>query len=232
MRFLTLPALLVLVAACSSGSGSAEPDEAASSAPATTAPSTTAPAPPTTTAPEVAGVALVPTPARAIRRCERFRRLAPACPYLVPEAPFDPSSILFQADSYGGPPGGDDWTFTLGWGAEHPGAPERDRPPALVHVVAAAGDLARRRLAGSAKSRDGLLAERRRGFLLLGRVIWAGRRGTLVLAPPYPRGGIEGNHLVFEWRQNRSTYRLSVHGWEPFSEVPAVLRAMVGSLPP
>lgn len=232
MRRLTLPALLVFVAACSGGSSSAEPEEPVMSAPATTAPATTAPTTPTTTAGEVAGVALVPTPARAIRRCERFRQLAPACPYLVPEAPFDPSSILYQADSYGGPPGGDDWTFTLGWGAEHPGAPERDRPPALVHVVATAGDLPRRRLAGRRQPRDGLLAERGRGFLLLGRVTWAGRRGTLVIAPPYPRGGIEGNHLVFEWRQSGSTYRLSVHGWEPFSEVPVVLKAVVGSLPP
>ena len=226
MRRLTLPALLVLVAACSGGSNSAEPAKPTTSAPTTTAPSAT------TTVREVAGIELVPTPARAVRRCERFRRLAPACPYVVPAAPFDPSSILYAADSYGGAPGGEDWTFTLGWGAEHPGEPALDRPPALVHVVATAGDLPRRPLAGLAKPRDGLLAKRRRGFLLLDRVSWAGRSGALVLAPPYPRGGIEGNHLVFEWRANGSTYRLSVHAWEPFSEVPDVLKEVVESLPP
>lgn len=231
MRRLTLPALLALLAACSNGSGSAGPEASTTTEPTTSAPTTTAPSG-TTTAREVAGIELVPTPPRAVRRCERFRRLAPACPYLVPAAPFDPSSILFAADSYGGAPGGEDWTFTLSWGAEHPGEPALDRPPALVHVVATAGDLPRRPLAGPAKARDGLLAKGRRGFLPLGRVTWAGRGGTLVLAPPYPRGGIEGNHLVFEWRANGSTYRLSVHAWEPFSEVPAVLRAVVGSLPP
>lgn len=95
-----------------------------------------------------------------------------------------------------------------------------------------AGDLRRHRLAGSTEPRDGLLAKRRRGFVLLGRVTWAGRRGVLVLAPPYPRGGIEGNHVVFEWHEEGSTYRLSLHAWEPFSEVPDVLEAVVESLPP
>jgi hypothetical protein len=226
MRRLMLLALLALLAACSGGSGSAGSGESTSGSLPTTAPS------PTPTPREVSGIALVPTPTQAVRRCERYRALAPACPYLVPDAPFDPSSLLYGADSYGGPPGGDDWTFTLGWGGEHPGKPERDRPPSLVHVVAMAGDLPRQPLAGSAEPRDGLLAERRRGFLLLGRVNWAGRGGVLVLGPPYPRGGIEGNHLIFGWREEGSTYRLSLHAWEPFSEVPDVLRAVVESLPP
>jgi hypothetical protein len=97
-------------------------------------------------------------------------------------------------------------------------------------VVAAggrAGGPAPRRVA----LRDGLLEERRRAYLSLGRATWAGRRGELLLAPPFPRGGIEANHLVFRWRDGDAARRVSLHGWEPFTEVRPVLRAVVESIP-
>jgi hypothetical protein len=226
LRHPVILALLLLPAACSGGSESGEPT---SSVPTEATPATKAPQ--TTTAEQEAGaVALVPTPAQALRRCRRFPVLAPACPSRVPEAPFDPASPIYAADSYGGPPGGPDWTFTLGWGGEHPGEPERDRPPALVHVVIWAGDLPRPEPPRRVPVRDGVLDRSRPRPLFLGRETWNGHRGVLLLMPSYPRGGIEGNHLVFRWGEDGTTYRVSVHAWEPFTEVPAVLRDVVESL--
>lgn len=220
-----------MLAACTGESGAPEPEAATSSEPAPTAPTTT-PSPTTTAEAEGEGVELMSTPERALGRCRRFPVLEPACPTMVPAAPFDPASPIYAADSYGGAPGGQDWTFTLGWGGEHPGEPERDRPPTLVHVVVWAGDLPRPHPSRRIAVRDGLLDEARLRPLFLGRVTWSGRRGVLLLAPAYPRGGIEGNHLVFRWGEAGVTYRVSVHAWEPFTEVPAVLRGVVGSLPP
>lgn len=193
---------------------------------------TTQPPPPTTTeADEPEPVGLVAIPARALRECQRLRALRPACPELVPEAPYDPASPVFVARSRRGIPHLGLHGFELQWGAEHPGAPELDRPPATVHLVVSEGwgvllDLRRRRV------RDGLLELPRRAPISLGRVRWAGKRGDLVLTPPFPRGGIEANHLLFTWQEGRTVYGVSLHGWEPFTEMPGVLRSVVASIPP
>jgi hypothetical protein len=193
---------------------------------------TTEPPPATTTvADEPEPVALVTLPARALRECRRLRALRPACPELVPEAPYDPASPVFVARSRRGIPYLGLHGFELQWGAEHPGAPELDRPPATVHLVVSEGwgvllDLRRGRV------RDGLLELRRRAPISLGGVRWAGKRGDLVLIPPFPRGGIEANHLLFTWQEGRTVYGVSLHGWEPFTEVPGVLRSVVASIPP
>jgi hypothetical protein len=192
---------------------------------------TTEPPPATTTeADEPEPVALVALPARALRECRRLRALRPACPELVPEAPYDPASPVFVARSRRGISHLGLRGFELQWGAEHPGAPELDRPPATVHLVVSEGwgvllDLRRGHV------RDGLLEQRRRAPISLGRVRWAGKRGDLVLIPPFPRGGIESNHLLFTWQQGGTIYGVSLHGWEPFTEVRPVLRAVVQSIP-
>lgn len=159
-----------------------------------------------------------------------MRALRPACPELVPEAPYDPGSPVFVARGRRGLPHLGLRGFELQWGAEHPGEPELDRPPATVHLVVSEGWgvlLAPQR---RERPRDGLLAERRRAPVFLGRVRWAGKRGELVLAPPFPRGGIEANHLRFTWQEGRTVYGVSLHGWEPFTEVRPVLRAVVQSI--
>jgi hypothetical protein len=229
VRGTPLVALLIALAAACTG------DEEPVSRPttSTTEPplaTTTAPQPTTTGAEQPDEVALGALPGRALRECRRLAALRPACPGLVPEAPYDPASPVFVARSRAGFPYPGLRGFELGWGAEHPGAPELDRPPATVHVVVSEGwgvllDLSRER------PRDGLLEERRRGAISLGRVTWAGKRGDLVLLPPFPRGGIEANHLRFTWQEGRTVYGVSLHGWEPFTEVRPVLRAIVQSIP-
>ncbi len=61
---------------------------------------------------------------------------------------------------------------------------------------------------------------------------WAGPPGVLLLAPPYPLGGLESNHLILRWRRDGIDYEVSLHGWEPFTEVPPVLEAVVRSTAP
>jgi hypothetical protein len=229
MRAMRLLALLVLVAAGCTG------DDERPAPPTTTGPppaTTTAPPPTTTEAEQPEPVALAPLPARALRECRRLRALRPACPELVPEAPYDPASPVYVARSRRGIPYQGMRGFELQWGAEHPGAPELDRPPATVHLVVSEGwgvllAPPQRRV----RIRDGLLEERRRGPVSLGRVRWAGKRGDLVLAPPFPRGGIEANHLRFTWQEGGTVYGVSLHAWEPFTEVRPVLRAVVESIP-
>ena len=227
-RPLLLAFALAALLGCTGDDGPPPSADTSTAEPTTT---TTQPPPPTTTeADEPEPVALVALPARALRECRRLRALRPACPELVPEAPYDPASPVFVARSRRGIPYLGLHGFELQWGAEHPGAPELDRPPATVHVVVSEGwgvllDLRRGRV------RDGLLELRRRAPISLGRVRWAGKRGDLVLTPPFPRGGIEANHLLFTWQEGRTVYGVSLHGWEPFTEVPGVLRSVVASLP-
>ena len=227
MRATQLLALLVLAAAgCTGDDERAAPRTTTGSPPATTA----APSPTTTAAEQPEPVALVPLPAGALRECRRLRALRPACPTLVPEAPYDPASPVYVARSRRAIPYQGARGFELQWGAEHPGEPELDRPPATVHLVVSEFcclllDLRLGRV------RDGLLEVRRQAPLSLGRVRWAGKRGDLVLDPPFPRGGIEANHLRFTWNEGGTVYGVSLHGWEPFTEVRPVLRAVVESIP-
>lgn len=233
MKAVLRPLLLAFVLAALLGcTGDDAPSPSAETSTAEPTTITTEPPPATTTeADEPEPVALVALPARALRECRRLRALRPACPELVPEAPYDPASPVFVARSRRGIPHLGLHGFELQWGAEHPGAPELDRPPATVHLVVSEGWgvlLASQR---RGRVRDGLLQERRRAPLFLGRVSWAGKRGDLVLAPPFPRGGIEANHLRFTWREGRTVYGVSLHGWEPFTEVRPLLRAVVQSIP-
>lgn len=229
MRRPLLLALLVVALGGCAGDDASPPAETGASEPTTT--TAPPPPPPTTTEPEPEPVGLVPLPAPALRECRRLPALRPACPELVPEAPYDPASPVFVARSRRGIPHEGLLGFELQWGAEHPGQPELDRPPATVHVVVSEGLGVLLETRRPARVRDGLLEERRRTAVFLGHVRWAGRRGMLFLAPPFPRGGIEANHLLFLWQEGAAAYGVSLHGWEPFTEVPGALRAVVESIP-
>lgn len=203
--------LAALVAGCSGGAEPTEPQ-------------------PSTSVPAAEPLALVATPERALRACREFPVLAHACPSEVPEAPFEPASDLYEAGTEAEYPNPGAWVFNLQWGGEHPGRPDLDRPPATVHVVVLAGDLPRRPVVRGAEARDGLLEDERSGYVRIGSVSWAGSSGLLLLAPPYPLGGLESNHLIYRWSQGEVDYEVSLHGWEPFTEVPPTLEAVVRSI--
>jgi hypothetical protein len=174
-------------------------------------------------------VGLVPTPAVALRECRRPKLMRRACPARVPRVPVGG----IDAGLYRDFPNAGAQAFNLQWGGEHPGRPELNRPPGMLHVVILAGPLASPPygLTEEQPVRDGVLRETRKRGLLFGSVRWGSRTGELVLAPPYGLGGIEGNHLVFRWRAGKDEYALSLHGWEPFHETVSALRGVIESLP-
>jgi hypothetical protein len=63
----------------------------------------------------------------------------------------------------------------------------------------------------------------------LGRVVWGGRSGNLVLDPA--RRTV-GEHLVFRWRSRGIEYAFALAAWRPLREAIATLRAIVVSGPP
>src|SRR4051794_21547815 len=83
------------------------------------------------------------------------------------------------------------------------------RPKPLVFHLIVAGQRAPfgRTLAGSA-SEIGLPKRPR----LLGHGAVRRARATLWLAPPYPRGGIHGGHVIATWAEAGHGYVVSVHG--------------------
>jgi hypothetical protein len=186
----------------------------------------------TDSAPRDTGVELVSMPTPALERCRGAERLGAACPSLIPSAQWrdraewstERGRILFAGDAH-----------ELAAGAEHPGHPEQDRPPRLVHLVVLGGREAVTfafewpRPGGAVTLEDGLYARERRRALSFGERTWGGRSGELVLAPAYPLGGISGNHLIFRWREEGSYYAVTLHGWEPLTETAIALRAMVAS---
>jgi hypothetical protein len=208
-------ALLLLLLAVSGCGGGADERRTASTAPGTTS----APEPPGTTTvsePPAPAVALVPTPEDALAACRSSPLLRRACPRLVPEAPYDQRPEVYVVEVRPGGRGAPD-TFNLQWGAEDPARPERNRPPRLSHLVVVAGR--------SGTTLRGIATR------VLRRTTWEGRRGRLLLAAPYPRGGLLGDHLIFRWRDGRREYAASLHEWKPFQETVDTLEAVVASMP-
>jgi hypothetical protein len=109
------------------------------------------------------------------------------------------------------------------------------RPPVWSHISIYAGNLARAfgfayPTHGPRVRPDGMFARARTRAIFLGAYTWGGRHGTVVLAPAYPGGGEQGDHLIFRWRQSGVGYAVGLHGWEPLTQAFATLRAMVRSI--
>jgi hypothetical protein len=175
----------------------------------------------------------MPTPTAALNTCRSDPRLAPACPLRIPRVL---SSGLHTIPR---PPRAVNGIFDIQRGGEIPGKPELMRPPGNLHIeVEVAVDPAkplgigfRWPTSGTAKPQNGMVREERRSPVRFGRVNWGGKAGTVVLAPSYPGGGSQGNHVVFRWRDGPSTYLVGMHAWEPFTEAFATLRRVVASVP-
>jgi hypothetical protein len=168
------------------------------------------------------------TPYGPLRKCRSSKILARACPRAIPRI-----AGWRTYPSYGNPV-----TDTFGLesgGGELPGKPELNRPPAMLHFELSASR-GRQILSfawprgAAVRPRNGLVRQKRSQPVLLGRILWSGRRGSLALAPSFPVGGSQGNHLIFRWRAGGVTYFLGLHAWEPFLETVATLRKMVASL--
>jgi len=169
---------------------------------------------------------LEPLPSVGARDCRSSPLLRPACPRLVPAGVYRRSGIFVaRGRDFGG--GHDVFSAEA--------VPQPGGQPVTRHVVVYAGTrlpfagVERLRAVGlrNGLTRRGPLA----GPRLLGRPTWNGRRGLLVLWKPYPNGGMDGNHLVFLWRDGRIDRAVTLHEWEPLRQAAATLRAIVESLP-
>jgi hypothetical protein len=170
---------------------------------------------------------LITMPPAALARCRSSKRLRPACPTRIPRV-----SEGRTYPRYGNPVRS---TFGIERGGEFPGKPELNRPPTMLHLEISAGPDEGLRFpwptGDPAPSFQSVLRTERDAPLLLGEVTWGEKHGTLVLAPPYPTGGSQGNHLIFRWRQEGTTYLVGLHAWEPISETVLVLRTIIYSIP-
>lgn len=172
-------------------------------------------------------IAMMPMPPGPLAKCRSSRLLRPACPRHIPRIPG-----WLTYPRYGNPV---TTTFGIERGGEFPGKPELNRPPSMLHLEISANRLERNLVPfpwpkGKAQTpRDGLLHGERDEPIALGEVSWAHRKGTLLLAPPHPIGGSQGNHLIFRWREGDVTYIVGLHAWEPFTETVSILRRIVES---
>ena len=77
--------------------------------------------------------------------------------------------------------------------------------------------------------RNGLLREGRSAGFSLGRRIWGGKRGSLLLAPS--SGGLHADHLLFLRREGSIERAVSLHAWESLAESAATLEEIIHSIP-
>ena len=172
------------------------------------------------------------TPSYVLGYCDRSRRLMLACPHVLPK--MSQPSPHWEVDlclvGHSGCAGltWDDLSLVDGgYGT---------RPPAWSHVIVQAGNLAKAfpfvyPTRGTMVTHlDGLFARTRTRAVYIGAFRWGGKRGTVILAPDFPGGGEQGNHLIFRWRDRQTDFALGLHGWEPLSHAFAALRQMIISI--
>lgn len=125
-----------------------------------------------------------------------------------------------------------DYVFFSEWGAPYPGVTAKNAPPRFVHVVAHAGELGKAFPFEWPTEKTPLsdrIPKNRTKPTLIDNVTWYGKRGTLVLAPSFQAGGIDGDHVVFRWAEGRKEYAISIHAWSPLAESIEALEAVLGS---
>ena len=165
-------------------------------------------------------------PPKILKKCERYPQLQPACPTKVPnveDATFQRAHASNESKNL--------WVFFAEWNAPRPGLTKRNAPPAFAHLNVFAGDLQTMADFQIDQATEEDPEKERTSALSFGERTWNGHSGDLLLAPSYPHGGMEGDHLVFRWTRESVDYSLSLHAWDPLSETEATLKALVESLP-
>jgi hypothetical protein len=165
-------------------------------------------------------------PAKATEKCRRDDAVRPVCPTEVPKV----KTGSFHHITAPQP----DWpVFSAEWNAPYPKLTERNAPPRLAHVVVHAEHrhMFPFKWPSESHPRGSGIMDKREDALLLDTPTWGGRAGALVLAPSFPSGGIDGDHLVFRWEQDGRVFAISLHAWRPLNESVATLQAIVESIP-
>lgn len=183
-------------------------------------------------------VRMMNTPAPILRQCRSSPLLRRACPRRLPYVSHLPSESAYTSSLCRI---GRSGCAGLTWDdlqLEHSGT--GNRPPTWAHISIAAGNIINSRAFAfqyptSGKPvplRDGLFDGAHSRALFLSRARVGDKEGTLVLAPSYPRGGMQGDHVIFRWKVGRVEYMISIHGWEPFTQAISTLRKIVASAEP
>jgi hypothetical protein len=172
--------------------------------------------------------ALVPAPRKVLRACLDTRAVRGACPHLVPK-----TEGRYRTDAFSPQKG--HWTFFAESSGPYPGITPKNAPPRFAHLNIQGGDLSKAfafpfPLRGPPVRLPERLPRRRESALYLGRFRWGDRSGALILAPSFPTGGIEGDHLIFRWQEGAADYAISLHAWRPLDVCAATLRAVVSSV--
>ena len=180
-------------------------------------------------------VRMAAAPGYVLRVCAASPLLAPVCPHRLPFV--GPGRAWDAQLCRIGKHGCRGITFDaleLQHTNVNPNAPAK--PPAWAHVSLYAGTVGRVAFpfvyptGKPERLENGLFARPRRRAIYFGHVDWGGKVGTLVLAPDFPAGGVQADHLIFRWRRRHVDTALGLHGWEPLSQVHATLKAMVDSI--
>lgn len=187
------------------------------------------------------GSRMMVTPPALLRSCRGVKGARHLCPTKLPRAQGYALSRIARSAS------GE--YITVQFAAGRPQADYEDNaPPTYVHVVLEAGDLrdAFETFHHPSSGRvfhewsDALVGKRRRELahkripeaLFLGRVNWAGRRGTLVLVPSFDDvSSIHADHVLFRRQSGGFSHAVSLHSWEPFRQTVETLRKIVESMP-
>jgi hypothetical protein len=165
-------------------------------------------------------------PPQFLSKCRRYPELRLACPTRVPQV----KNVKLK-ESHVSHIEKHLWVFSVEWNAPSPGLTQRNAPPAFAHLNVVAGNVQQLARFGLKNVSTDRLPEKRRSGLSFGTRTWNARTGTLLLAPSYPNGGMEGDHLAFRWTEKGTRYSISLHAWEPIQQTEATLRRVVASLP-
>ena len=166
-------------------------------------------------------------PPKALLKCQAHPELRPACPTRVPviDNLSRPRALAFKQ-------GRALRAFSIEWNAPYPRLTSKNAPPRFAHVIVYGGDLTSSTDDFDVKEEwEGHIPANRNFGLDFGEPTWNGRRGELILAPPHPLGGMDGDHLVFRWTGDETSYSVSLHAWDPIEETRATLKAIIESLP-
>jgi hypothetical protein len=171
---------------------------------------------------------LMPIPDSHVLKCRRLGRLSPACPRSVPfvEVSQERARAFRSGRAH--------FVFFSEWSGPYPGVSRKNAPPRFAHLVVHAGDLDQAlpfHWPQESMTVPDPIPTKRREPILLDRVTWSDKDGGLVLAPSFPSGGIDGDHVIFRWTQDGDQYAISLHAWLPLDDTIAALEAVVASIP-
>lgn len=178
---------------------------------------------------ELEPVPLMRLPESHLQKCRSFPAVAPVCPEEIPVVETDAGRAQAFRSGKG------HFVFFSEWGAPYPGLSPKNAPPRFIHLVIHAGDLSSAFPFEWPERTNGLpdpIPKKRRPPLLLENVTWSGIQGQLLLAPPFPMGGLDGDHVIFRWSEDDRDYALSLHAWTPVAETLDALKEIVSTIAP